>query len=120
MLRPNLKNLKAFLLPYNRVLRKELTPHSLGKLSRALMAAEGDPDAVDAALDLADKMLEGHGVEAIGGKWVDGYYGDTVCLYVNMGDAYAATILYDTVKEKFYVGDYGTFVEVRGDRYGVY
>lgn len=119
MLRPNLKNLKKFLLPYNRTLRKELTPRSLGKLSRELMAAEGRTRQVEEALELANEMLDGYGVEAISGNWVGGFWGDTVCLYVNMGDTYAATIFYDAIKGRFYVGDWATFLETRGDRYGV-
>lgn len=67
---------------------------------------------VDAVLDYADKLLEGHGVEAIRGENItDGYYGDIVALYVNMGDTYNATILFDVDRHKFYATSYGDWVE---------
>jgi hypothetical protein len=37
----------------------------------------------------------------------------TVALYVNMGDTYDATIIYDCLKDKFYVGTWGDWYEWR-------
>jgi len=120
LLRPNLKNLKDAFMPYSGKMRTPLTPRRLGNLSRELYATEGWPiryPEIDEALFLANTVLEGYGVEVIVGNY-RGHRMD-VALYVNMGDTYAPTIIYDTIKEKFYVGDLGTFVELRGHKYKV-
>lgn len=81
------------------------------------MMREADTHAtVDAALDFADKVLLGYGVEALrGAGWRD-YYLDINLLYVNRGDSYLPTILYDTHKDRFYVASWGDYIEARGNR----
>lgn len=74
----------------------------------------GSHRSVDEALNMADTLLNGHGIEAIrGGSNRGGYYMDIEALYVNMGDAYANTVLYDVARDKFYVTTYGDWVEAR-------
>ena len=74
-----------------------------------------DQKMVDSLLSTANKVMEGHGIEAIRGKYHDRYYGDIVGLYVNMSDTYNTTVLFDTVKRRFLVTDMGAFVE-KNDR----
>ena len=74
---------------------------------------------VDGALSKADTYMAGFGIEAIRGKWVDNYYGDIVGLYVNTGDTYNTTLLYDTIKERFYVTTMGDFVEKNERKYEI-
>lgn len=83
------------------------------ELVRKLRDAEGDPDSVDAALEDANEVLGGYGVEAVPCETcpTDSYYQDKIALYVNMGDTYSATIVYDTVEEEFFVGSWGDFYE---------
>lgn len=68
---------------------------------------------IDAAMELANEMLQGHGVECI---W--GYAGilDTPDIeYVNMGDPYIPTVMYDRVTGRFRWGEcWGDIVERRG------
>jgi len=76
---------------------------------------------VDDILDMANDLLDGHGIEAIRGDYhVNNYYYDIVGLYVNMGDPYIPTLLYDTDRGKFYVGGYGDWVEANTKRYGIF
>jgi len=71
---------------------------------------------VDDALDFVNQTLNGHGVEAIRGDYhVDNYYYDIVALYVNMGDTYNSTILYETDNDRFLLTSWGDWVE-RNDR----
>jgi hypothetical protein len=101
---------------------KELTRDSSKAvdLRRALERVEG-PGTVDDALDLADRTINGHGVEAIRSpeEYVDAYYYDIVALYVNTGDTYNLTLLYDTDRNKFYVTTWGDWVEAQ-ERAGRY
>jgi len=79
----------------------------------------GTPSAVDRVLDAANAALGGYGVEAIEGEWHDRYYQNIVALYVNMGDTYNTTILFDAVKGRFHVTSWGDWVERYGDELGV-
>jgi len=71
------------------------------------------PDSADAVLDYANKVLNGHGVEAVQLEdyQVDNYYYNIVLLYVNMGDTYDTTLCYDTEKGEFLIGSWGDWLE---------
>ncbi len=66
-----------------------------------------------------NEMLEGHGTEAIRGRWSNGYWCDIIAVYVNMGDTYNSTILYDREKRDFRITTFGDFVEQYGRKYGI-
>lgn len=74
--------------------------------------ADERADAADAALNLANHVLYAYDVEALRAtcQW-DSYYGDTVALYVNRGDTYEPTLLYDVRKESWWVGSLGDWWE---------
>jgi len=73
-----------------------------------------DPDKV---LDFANGVLHGHGIESIRGEYhVDNYI---VALYVNMGDTYAATLLFETDTRRFLVTTWGDWVERHQKKYGI-
>lgn len=55
-----------------------------------------------------NEILEGHGTEAIYGKESETW---PIAEYVNMGDTYTATMLYDYDKEKVVVTSWGDWVE---------
>lgn len=69
---------------------------------------------VDEVLEQVNKLMKAHGVEAIRGEWVSFYFQDIVLLYVNTGDTYSSTVMYDTERDRFFIGSYGDWVE----RYG--
>ena len=64
-------------------------------------------------IEAINEVLRGYGIESIRkeGGFVSHYWQDTQFLYVNMGDTYAPTILYDTRKDIYIVSDFGTIVE---------
>jgi hypothetical protein len=75
---------------------------------------------VDRTMDLANELLDGHGIEAIRGEYhVDNYYFDTVALYVNMGDTYNATLFYETDTGRFKVTTMGDWVEKNQRKYSI-
>jgi hypothetical protein len=87
----------------------------------ALLAAEASSDVhdVDRALEVAEAGMRKRqrggtfGIEPLrdpdGG--LDRYWGDVVALYVNTGDTYSTTIVYDVERDKFYVTSWGDWVE---------
>ncbi len=89
-------------------------------LKSALVTADGgSAKNIDRALKLADRMMEAHGVEVIRGEGWHNYYGDAAALYVNTGDTYTGTLLYDVDKDRFYATTYGDWVksQERSGRY---
>jgi hypothetical protein len=90
-----------------------LEDEELHAIAEALAHSEGDARQAHEALRIVDKLLEGYGVEAIEGEHrdVQPYSRGFVASYINMGDVYNTTILYDDVQRKFLVTTVGDFVE---------
>lgn len=63
--------------------------------------------SVERTLDGCNKLLGGYGVEAI--------FGSDSCtpvlLYINLGDTYDTTLLYEPAKDRFSVGSWGDYAE---------
>lgn len=59
-----------------------------------------------------DQILECHGVEPIRSedRWTS-YWGEIIALYVNTGDTYCLTLIYDTRSCEFLVESWGDWVE---------
>lgn len=68
---------------------------------------------VDKRLERINEILGGHGIEPIRHEsaWVSQYYQDIIALYVNMGDTYSDTIVYDTEQGRFYNCSWGSWFE---------
>ncbi len=85
-----------------------------------LISGASNSEKIDKVLEEVDKLIDGSGVEAINGDYhVDNYYGDIVALYVNTGDSYAATLLYETENDKFIVTSFGDWVEHNERKYKI-
>ncbi len=93
-------------LKLRRILDGRLDPLTvLGTSSATMYLKERD-----AKLEACNVLLEGHGIEAIRGEWQNGYWCDIKCVYINQGDTYAATILYDR-DHGWQVTSYGDWIE---------
>lgn len=68
--------------------------------------------AIDRVLDRVNSYLDLHGVEAITHEsaWQN-YYCNIIALFVNSGDTYDTTVLFDVQEYKFYVTCYGDWLE---------
>lgn len=81
-------------------------------LHAVLTAAKpGDVKSVRETMFAIDRLIGGHGTEVVRGRHVDNYYGDIVAEYVNVGDTYAATVLFDTIKKAFRLTTLGDWLE---------
>ena len=78
------------------------------------------PSCQEMKMEALNEILEGYGVEAIEmeGYYVNKYHFNIVATYVNMGDTYICTILYDTENEKYLLTSCGDFVEEWERKYG--
>ena len=72
---------------------------------------------VDDILGIIDTLLEGYGVEIINGEYVDNYYREINLLYVNLGDTYIPTVLYDTFLNRFFICSWGDYIESKPKRF---
>jgi hypothetical protein len=102
--------------------REGVTPAQAMALHRRMTEVErqgGSHNDIDAILDDVNDAIRANGIESITGDWHDRYYQNIVALYVNMGDTYDTTILYDATRNRFYATSWGDWVERDGDRLGV-
>lgn len=65
----------------------------------AIRAAK-TPRQIDEAMSRINTLMHGYGVEVCRQRNSQIYWGDTGLLYVNYGDTYIPTIIYDTHKER--------------------
>jgi hypothetical protein len=87
---------------------------------KQLVGWHGNPRLHDIKMFILDELIGGFGVEAIRGSrnW-DSFYCDICGEYVNLGDTYDCTLLYDTVKRKYLITSWGDWVELRTEEYGI-
>ncbi len=60
------------------------------------------------ALHAIDRLVEGHGVESLGERYE----------YVNMGDAYTTTLIYDREQNRLFLGTWEEVTEKPGFEWG--
>lgn len=77
---------------------------------------EGSHARQECLMHAFNAELNGCGVEAIRGRYVDRYYQDVQATYVNQGDTYAPTILHDHERGVFLLTTFGDWVEKYGER----
>lgn len=70
-------------------------------------------DRAHDTLTKVDKLINAHGIEVIRGE--DGI----VAHYVNTGDTYNPTLLYDVNQDKFYLTTWGDWVERYNRKYKI-
>lgn len=70
------------------------------------------PDTIQERLIAINELIEGFGVEAINceSHW-DKYYGNAIGLYINLGDTYDLTVIWDTIEHRFEFNSWGDFYE---------
>ncbi|MCK5133534.1 MAG: hypothetical protein KAR40_15445 [Candidatus Sabulitectum sp.] len=78
----------------------------------------GDINAGHNTLLLISDMLEGHGVEFLRSSYGSlGNFAEDGIEYVNMGDTYALTVIFDVASRRFYWCDLGSLVERQHKRF---
>lgn len=90
-----------------------LDPEGFESVERWVRQCYHRPSQNELIMRALNEVLDGHGVEAIrvDAAWVDAYHHDVVGTFVNMGDAYAGTIVLDSETGEFIPTTWGDFVE---------
>jgi hypothetical protein len=89
------------------------------KLARLSNSLKLSRSSVEKQMELLNSVMEGYGVEVIRGQTWDRYFTDACGVYVNMGDTYVVTILYDVCRQRFVVTTWGDWVEEHQKNYGI-
>ena len=85
-----------------------------------LVLGEHGEDDAKWAMEQISKRLCFYGVEAIRGEChIDNYHYDIVATYLNPGDTYNATIVYETEHQRFKLTTFGDWVERAPKRYKI-
>ena len=95
-----------------------------GKKCRAILEGRGlpaendqsyynPPTLTERTMDALNDALDGFGVESIEGR------GGFIASYVNMGETYETTILYNELTDTFLIVSWGDWVERNERRYGI-
>ena len=116
-LSPSIQKLKEFLSE----LRLNISVYEFKRLFHGYGADEygdlwkdnyNDPILAEKIMMVINKLIEGHGIETIECNWVSHYWRYTNFLYVNMGDIYNNTIIYnDIIKDRFKIATSGDYLE---------
>jgi hypothetical protein len=71
------------------------------------------PDELNERLEAINELIDGFGIESssIEGYWHSQYWQNTVCLYINTGDSYALTFIYNVVDDCFEITTWGDWIE---------
>ena len=114
---PQLKRLKAAfptveekdLVLLRRIIKGELSPRKVPAVDAWFKQCYHKPKRLEMLLAAADALLGGHGVEAVyhGGLQDNGVAAE----YINTGDGYNPTLIYDHRKGEVVISDYNSFIE---------
>ena len=71
------------------------------------------PDTITERLEALNELIDGFGIEGI---YIDDYFhsdywGNSIGLYVNLGDTYILTIIYNVIDNQFEFTSWGDFYE---------
>ena len=71
------------------------------------------PDRVNEQLEAINELTDGCGIESIriDGYHHSNYWTDCIGLYINMGDTYLLTIIYNVIDNQFEFSSWGDFYE---------
>ena len=102
-------------LPSVKTLRT-IAPTAANTLRFVLQQYEEDKSTLQQTMEEANVIIDGHGVEYIRHKKDSSKFAFGI-EYVNMGDTYRTTLLFDHAVGSFKVGSWGDIVEKYSDCY---
>ncbi len=82
-----------------------------GELADQVTLIIADSRNLDWKLGRLNDVLDGYGVETIQGRFVNKLFRTTQALYINLGNPYEPTVLYDTEQGRFIIGAWGDWFE---------
>jgi hypothetical protein len=102
------------------IITGKIDPMTFVSVQKWVSSCYNRPSLAELKLEACNEILSGYGVEAIRGGYWDSYHGDVVFTYVNMGDPYIQTVVFDCHKGTFHLTSWGDMVEHAPKYYGIY
>ena len=94
------------------IITGEINPEVFYSVELWLKSCHNRPSDPELQMCALDEVLGGFGVEPITtGGYLDHYHQNIQAVYVNMGDTYDLTILFDNKTQKFVLTSWGDWVE---------
>ena len=71
------------------------------------------PDRITEQMEVLNELIDGFGIESIRIEdyWHSNYWQDVIGVYVNLGDTYILTIIYNVIDEQFEFTSWGDYYE---------
>lgn len=71
------------------------------------------PDRITEQMEALNELIDGFGIESIRIEdyWYNNYWQDVIGVYVNLGDTYILTIIYNVIDEQFEFTCWGDYYE---------
>jgi len=71
------------------------------------------PDRITEQMEALNELIDGFGIESIRIEdyWHSNYWQDVIGVYVNLGDTYILTIIYNVIDEQFEFTSWGDYYE---------
>ncbi len=89
-----------------------IDPYTFQSVQTWVERCYNEPTAQECEIVAINEVMRGFGDEAITGEtWVDSFHCNIIAVYVNMGDPYSGTVLYDTERGSYAVCTWGDWVE---------
>jgi len=96
---------------------REIWPDKAAAIITTLKSCGNTYEDIDNALEACNALLGGSGVEPIRDRNHHSYYQDIGLLYVNLGDTYTPTVIFDTYEDRFEIMAWGDMVENNPSRF---
>ena len=95
---------------YSLVKHLKLTEEAADIVDRMIDSSDFSTDDV---LEIVNALTNNHGVVSLTGEgvWINHFYGNIIALYVNTGETYDMTLVYDTENNEFLLTSWGDFFE---------
>lgn len=109
------KSPKTAVISVNRLMEEFVLSKAEAKQLKTILTKipKSNYEEIDDLLTQAKSIIEGEGVESITAEdvYVNSYYRDIIALYINKGDSYDTTILYDTYMNRVEIVAWASWYE---------
>lgn len=98
------------------IMRTLNVTENTAKLIKKTCLTANTPNDVDYAMEKVQILLEGHSIESLECNNVDywkPYYMNIYALYINEGDTYIPTLIYEVPTHTFYLTTVGDYIEAK-------
>mgnify|MGYP001079359508 CR=1 FL=1 len=96
-----------------KVINRKVDLSQFESVNRLRSQCFNPPDILNEKMEALNELIDGFGIESsrMEGYYKNHYWSDCIGLYVNQGESYAITIIYDIVNDRFEFTSWGDWIE---------